>query len=204
MSSHLAPYLLPQPFSPHLNSHPNSTSSARRSHATALLRRKLSPSPVARPVSVSIRDEPYVCFLRCRRMLTASIIFICYLEAGVQFYTNNFVVPNKGVQKKIHGGSSTVGDGYDPGSTSSLPSFLLTLMDPTRNEQRSHFLSFTHHSWRGFARRSHAGRRATICSSRREKSTTTSCTWTCGTRAPILTDCVRRRLYADDIRVGEG
>ena len=64
-------------------------------------------------------------------MPTASIILICYCpEAGVQFYIKNFAVPDKGARKKIHGGSSAVGDGYSLGSTSFLPS-LLMLVDVT-------------------------------------------------------------------------
>ena len=42
----------------------------------------------------------------------------------MQFYTNNFAVPDKGARKKIHGGSGAVGDGYGPGSTSSFSLFL--------------------------------------------------------------------------------
>ena len=38
-------------------------------------------------------------------------------ESGVQFYTNNFAVPENGARKKIHGGSGSVGDRYGPGST---------------------------------------------------------------------------------------
>ncbi|KAM5539278.1 hypothetical protein V8D89_007151 [Ganoderma adspersum] len=41
-------------------------------------------------------------------------------QAGVQFYTNNFAVPEKGARKKIHGGSGAVGDGYTPGSAAFL------------------------------------------------------------------------------------
>ena len=41
-------------------------------------------------------------------------------EPGVQFYTNNFAVPEKGARKKIHGGSGSDGDGYGPGSTSDI------------------------------------------------------------------------------------
>ena len=44
----------------------------------------------------------------------------------MQFYTNNFAVPEKGARKKIHGGSGAVGDGYGPGSEY-LPSFIITL-----------------------------------------------------------------------------
>ena len=43
----------------------------------------------------------------------------------MQFYIKNFAVPDKGARKKIHGGSSAVGDGYGPGSTSFLPSLLM-------------------------------------------------------------------------------
>ena len=40
-------------------------------------------------------------------------------QSGVQFYSNNLTVAEKGARKKIHGGSGAVGDGYTPGSTSS-------------------------------------------------------------------------------------
>ena len=42
----------------------------------------------------------------------------------MQFYTNNFAVPEKGARKKIHGGSGAVGDGYTPGCALSLFFFL--------------------------------------------------------------------------------
>ncbi|RDX56960.1 galactose mutarotase-like protein [Lentinus brumalis] len=41
-------------------------------------------------------------------------------QAGVQFYTNNFALPEKGARKKIHGGSGSVGDGYGPGTAAFL------------------------------------------------------------------------------------
>ncbi|KAI0635548.1 galactose mutarotase-like protein [Trametes polyzona] len=42
------------------------------------------------------------------------------LEPGVQFYSNNLSVPEKGARKKIHGGSGAVGDGYPPGTAAFL------------------------------------------------------------------------------------
>ena len=42
----------------------------------------------------------------------------------MQFFTNSFAVPDKGARKKIHSGSGAVGDGYGPGSPSSLPCLL--------------------------------------------------------------------------------
>ncbi|CDO71819.1 hypothetical protein BN946_scf184939.g43 [Trametes cinnabarina] len=41
-------------------------------------------------------------------------------QLGVQFYTNNLSVPEKGARKKIHGGSGAVGDGYPPGTAAFL------------------------------------------------------------------------------------
>ncbi|KAI0822568.1 galactose mutarotase-like protein [Trametes gibbosa] len=41
-------------------------------------------------------------------------------QPGVQFYSNNLSVPEKGARKKIHGGSGAVGDGYPPGTAAFL------------------------------------------------------------------------------------
>ena len=68
----------------------------------------------------------------------------------MQFYTNDWTVPDKGARKKIHGGASVVDDDYDPGSTSFLLSRLpSTLTDVTRIEQWPRSWSFTHHSQLG-------------------------------------------------------
>ncbi|KAI0749261.1 galactose mutarotase-like protein [Daedaleopsis nitida] len=54
-------------------------------------------------------------------------------QPGVQFYTNNFAVPEKGARKKIHGGSGSVGDGYGPGTAAFLEFHapLAAWMDPS-------------------------------------------------------------------------
>ena len=47
----------------------------------------------------------------------------------MQFYTSDFAVLDKGAWKKIHGSSSTVGDGYGPGSTLYFPLILRSSPD---------------------------------------------------------------------------
>ncbi|EIW57180.1 galactose mutarotase-like protein [Trametes versicolor FP-101664 SS1] len=41
-------------------------------------------------------------------------------QPGVQFYSNNLSVPEKGARKKIHGGSGAIGDGYPAGTAAFL------------------------------------------------------------------------------------
>ena len=107
----------------------------------------------------------------------------------MQFYTNNFAVPEKGARKKIHGGSGAIGDGYTPGCASSLFSFFLSLERPDADfdtgEQPRRSSSSTRRSRRG-STRSRAGLWATTRSSRRARCTTTLCDSMCGTRGIVV------------------